>query len=67
MPQIANAEIEIAILVHRARFENDDVDGVNETAVIVRNFAEVQGHVIAAAGIVFFAVVAGKVPAKQKK
>lgn len=67
MPDIGSAEVEVAILVHRACFENDDVHRVKEPAVVVRHLAEIERQIVATSGIVFPAVVTGKMPAEPEK
>jgi hypothetical protein len=58
---------EVARLVHRARLENDDVHGIEEAAVVVRDLAKIEGHVGTASAIVTLPVVAGEVPAEPEK
>ena len=67
MPEIGRPKVEIAILVHRAGLEDDDVHGIDEAAVIIRHLAQVERDVVAAAGVVLAAVVAGKMPAEHGK
>jgi hypothetical protein len=34
VPEIVGAEVEEAVLVHRAGFENDDVNGIEEAPIV---------------------------------
>src|SRR5271154_5081184 len=67
VPEIRDAKIEVAILVHRACLENDDVNWRKKAAVVVRHFTEVEGHIVAESGIVIPAVTTRKVPTKPEK
>ena len=65
LPDIGRAEIEVPAVVHRAGLEDDDIHGVKKTTVIIRHFPKIQRNVVAAAGVVFPAVVAGEMPAEH--
>jgi hypothetical protein len=65
VPQVGCAQVEVAVLVDRAGLEDDDVDGRDEAAVVVRDLAEVHRQVAAAAGVVLFPVAAGEVQAHR--
>jgi len=67
VPHIGGTEVEAAVLVHGACLEDDDVNRIEEAAVIVGDFAEVERHVVAAAGVVSFPVVAGEMPTEKKE
>jgi hypothetical protein len=55
-------KIEKSVSVLRANLHDGDIDRIDEPPVEVGRLAEVEGDVVAAAGIVLFAVVAGKMP-----
>ncbi len=44
VPEVGGTEIEPAVGTGRAAFQDDDVDGVDEAAVVVRDLAEVDGR-----------------------
>jgi len=58
VPQICGAEIEAAVLVYRTGFQNDHVHRFDKAPVVIRHFAQIERHVVAAAEIMFFSVVA---------
>ncbi len=55
-------EVEPAVRVHRAGPDADDVDRIDEAAVVVGCLAEVHRHVVGASFVGAGAVVAGEVP-----
>jgi hypothetical protein len=54
VPQVGGAQIEVAVLVHGARLEDDDVGGRHEAPVVVGNLAEIDRDVVAAPSSCFF-------------
>jgi hypothetical protein len=64
MPQVGGAEIEVAVLVHRAGLEDDDVRGRHEAPVVVGDLAEIHRDVVAAPFVVLLPVVAREVQAE---
>ena len=65
MPQVGGAQIEVAVLVHRAGLEDDDVDRGHEAPVVVGDLAEIDRDVVAAPLVVLLPVVAGEVQAER--
>ena len=63
VPEIGGAEIEITISVHGCSFEDHDINGFNEAAIIIGNFAKVHRDVLRATGIMLLAVIARKMEA----
>lgn len=55
-------EIVEAVRILRADLENGDVDAINEAAVKVRPFAEIERQVVDQPGIVLAAVIAAEMP-----
>jgi hypothetical protein len=58
---VGSTEVEVTVLVHRACLENDHVERIDEAAVIVRDFAEIDRQVVAQPGIVFLSIVTREV------
>ena len=58
MPQVGGAQIEVAVLVHGARLEDDDVRRRHEAPVVVGNLTQVDRDVVAAPLVVLLSVVA---------
>ena len=67
MPKCIGAEVEISVLIDRARLEHHDVDLVDETAIVVGNLAQVAGDVMTDPRVVFTAVVTAECQLNQKK
>jgi hypothetical protein len=65
MPEIGGTEVEGAVFVRRAGLEHDDVDGIDEAAIVVRHLAEVEWNVIAEAGVMLGAVIAAEMPVER--
>ena len=65
LPDIGRAKVEVSAVIHRAGFEDGDVHGIEKATVIIRHLSQIQRDVVAAAGIVFPAVVAGEMPAEH--
>jgi hypothetical protein len=65
MPDIGGAEIEVAVFIHRASLEHDDVDGIDEAAIIVRHLTKVERNIIAEAGVMLGAVITAKMPVER--
>ena len=65
MPQVGGAQIEVAVLVHRAGLEDDDVGGRHEAPVVVGDLAEIDRDVVAASLVVLLPVVAGEMQAER--
>ena len=62
MPEVGDAEIEKSIRIHFAGLENEDVGGIDKSAVIIGDFAEIAWNVVAKTRVVLLAVVAAEVP-----
>ena len=65
VPQVGGAHVEVPALVERAGLEDDDVDRRDEATVVVRDLAEIDRQVAAAAHVVLFPVAAGEVQAHR--
>ena len=65
LPHIRGAKVEVPAVVHGASLEDDDIHGIEKAPVIIRHFSQIEWHVVAAAGVVLFAVVARKMPAEH--
>jgi hypothetical protein len=67
VPDSSGTEVDPAILVHWAGLEANEIDRVDETPVIVRDFAEVERNVVADSGVVLAVGVAAEVPVERVK
>ena len=65
MPDVGGAEVEQAVLVDRAGLDHDDVDRIDEAAVVVGHLAEIERDVVAQARVVLGPLVAAEVPAER--
>jgi hypothetical protein len=64
MPQVGGAQIELAVLIHGARLDDDDVRGGHEAPVIVGDLAKIDRDVVATSLVVLLPVVAGEMQAE---
>ena len=64
VPQVGGAQVEAAVLVDRARLQDDDVDRGDEAPVVVRDLTEIDRDVAAAPRVVHLPVVGGEVQAE---
>src|SRR5262245_10455157 len=67
MPHIRGAEIEEAVFVRWTGFQHQNIDRVDEAAIIVRHLAEIERRVMTTAGIVLVPVIAAEMPAERMK
>ena len=67
MPKTRSAEIEIPVGIQGAGLQDRDVDRSDVATVIIRNFTEIDGNIMAYAGVVLCAVISGKMPAEPKE
>jgi hypothetical protein len=65
LPNIRRAKVEVPAIVDWASPENDDVYGIEKAPIIIRHFSQIEWHVVAAAGVMLFAVVARKMPTEH--
>ena len=61
-PHIGWAEVEISVLVDGARFQDGDIDRIEEPAVVIRHLAEIEWNIVTEAAIVLGSVVTAEVP-----
>ena len=47
LPKVRRTEIEKAVLIHRTGLQYHDIDRINEAPIIIGNFAEIAGNVMA--------------------
>src|SRR6185437_17029127 len=64
LPEIRGAKVEVPAIIHRASLQDGDINRIEEATVIIRHLSEIERGVVATSGIVFLAVVAGKMPAE---
>src|SRR4029453_11071730 len=64
VPQIRCAQIEVAVLVHRAGLEHDDIHRIHEAPVVIGDLAEIDRDVATASGVVHPPVSCGEMQAE---